>query len=285
MYNSVTVLHSVHNLVFKFQLRTAHQTHTFVGVSSGRCSFLALPFAAAQMETSRRERVRAYTVWASKNTFCCRGHCMLGPSVDCSAYVCAWCSTLVPMALFFLTWGDALWQFSNAFVGIMLASFAATILCFLATTFTDPGVYTSRFSHEPLFPRAAFPTESVSHSAVPTSRTYQPSLPAVPTSRPYQPSLPAVPPSSSLTTDPYFAFSHAPSTTGILPRGTKPTSAPPLHRERLENGVSVTDTWCKTCHIYRPPRASHCSDCDNCVLAFDHHCPFTRQKKKESLSL
>ena len=130
------------------------------------------------METSRRERVRAYTVWASKNTFCCRGHCMLGPSEDCSAYVCAWCSTLVPMALFFLTWGDALWQFSNAFVGIMLASFAATILCFLATTFTDPGVNTSR-----LFPRAAFPTESVSHSAVPTSRTYQPSLPAVPTSR------------------------------------------------------------------------------------------------------
>ena len=180
MYNSVTVLHSVNNLVFKFQLRTAHQTHTFVGVSSGRCSFLALPFAAAQMETSRRERVRAYTVWASKNTFCCRGHCMLGPSVDCSAYVCAWCSTLVPMALFFLTWGDALWQFSNAFVGIMLTSFAATILCFLATTFTDPGVYTSRFSHEPLFPRAAFPTESVSHSAVPTSRPYQPYLPALP---------------------------------------------------------------------------------------------------------
>ena len=120
---------------------------------------------------------------------------------------------------------------------------------------------------------AAFPTSRFSHRVrFPLRRTYQPSLPAVPTS-------------SSLTTDPYFAFSHAPSTTGILPRGTKPTSAPPLHRERLENGVSVTDTWCKTCHIYRPPRASHCSDCDNCVLAFDHHCPFTRQKKKESLSL
>ena len=135
------------------------------------------------------------------------------------------------------------------------------------------------FSHEPLFPPSPFPTPPYL-PAVPTSRPYQPSLPAVPTSRPYQPSLPAVPPSSSLTTDPYFAFSHAPSTTGILPRGTKPTSAPPLHRERLENGVSVTDTWCKTCHIYRPPRASHCSDCDNCVLAFDHHCPFTRQKKR-----
>lgn len=32
--------------------------------------------------------------------------------------------------------------------------------------------------------------------------------------------------------------------------------------------------WCHTCQIIRPPRASHCKDCDHCVLRYDHHCPF-----------
>ena len=68
---------------------------------------------------------------------------------------------------------------------------------------------------------------------------------------------------------------------GIIPRNDDPEidsqPPPPLYRERVDDdGNTVSDTWCHTCKIYRPPRASHCSDCDNCVLEFDHHCPFTR---------
>lgn len=52
------------------------------------------------------------------------------------------------------------------------------------------------------------------------------------------------------------------------------TREPQRFYDVLLRGHPLKLKYCKTCNIYRPPRCTHCSVCENCVERFDHHCPW-----------
>ena len=181
--------------------------------------------------------VPLYRIWPGSNRFLLRGSMQCGPRKDCGYNMCLWVTVLAPTVFFFALPARMVWvEVSPALVLVTVGLAITTLGLFAATSYTDPG-YIPRKEIQVLL-------------GIQDSVRAQLGIPGC----------------NLTTTEKVF-----------LSADSRSLEIENLFDDRIlltQDLMAQGYKYCSTCRIIRPPRASHCAECDNCCLRHDHHCPF-----------
>jgi hypothetical protein len=180
-----------------------------------------------------------YKLWPGSNRFLVKGAIRLGPWVDCGYNMCLWLTILAPTIFFFVIPAPIVWlDVSPAIVAVVCGLVILSIALFVKASCDDPGY----------IPRKEI--QILLNIQKDVRRIL------------------GVPNPENDVAEMVYLQSDGVSRTLQIENWFNDESL--LTEEMRARGYK----YCSTCRIIRPPRASHCADCDSCCLRHDHHCPF-----------